>query len=149
MSNNLMKNEIDIPENEFKRQVAHSGLIPEGNMKTIKHLFGKYKKYKDNLAFNGNYNLNPSYNSNPPNYQYYSIPPYYQCYSKPLNLNIKMNNFTKNDIIMDLYYKLYNKGYVSNIKEIKSEKGDIFLKQFIINHKFGQNKYDNWIQAWH
>ena len=138
-----MKNEIDIPETEFKRQVAHSGLIPEGNIKSIKHLFSEYKKYKDDITFNEHYNLNPPYykdNSNPPNYQYYSNPP---------NLNIIMNNFIKNDVIMDLYYKLYNKGYVSNIKEIKSEEGEIVLKQFIINHKFGQNKYDNWIPAWH
>ena len=159
--NNLMKNEIDILKLEFKRQVAHSGLIPEGNMKTIKHLFSEYKKYKDDLAFNENYNLNPlnyEYNSNPPNYQYNPNYPNYKLCSNYLNcqyclkllyLNIFKNNFIKKDIIMDLYYKLYNKGYVSNIKEIKSEKGDVFLKQFIINHKFGQNKYDNWIQAWH
>ena len=147
-----MKNEIDIPETEFKRQVAHSGLIPEGNIKSIKHLFSEYKKYKDDITFNDHYNLNPPYykdNLNPPNYQYYSNPLNYQYYSNPPNLNIIMNNFIKNDVIMDLYYKLYNKGYVSNIKEIKSEEGEIFLKQFIISHKFGQNKYDNWIQAWH
>ena len=141
--NNLMKNEIDISETEFKRKFAHSGLIPEGNIKSIKYLFGEYKKYKDDFTFNDHYNLNSpfyKYNLNPYNYKYDSNSP---------NLNIMMNNLIKNDVIMDLYYKLYYKGYVSNIKEIKSEEGEIFLKQFIINHKFGKSIFDNWIQTWH
>ena len=56
--NNLINNNILIPNTEFKKQIEEFGLIKKDNNQTIKKIYNKYKKYENEINKNINTNNN-------------------------------------------------------------------------------------------